>query len=606
VNILKVQEYANIKTDFIFSGKLKSSAEAAARANYFDLMFNVVANELGYDLDSTADNKVFTMGRTPNSPFIMSSVSREIVRNLLTDLRYGDDKGKSKVVKNEVLSDQTAMDAFASMKLFLPQNGDNIVETMIKSLSESPMKVYMPTSLKAAIDLEIDAIIESGGYLQHCELCKDYYLRSEDYDFDYCDRLSKSGRSCREVMAKKTGGEKKIRHESVDAALLNERCDRLYKEMSSRINVEFTQRDFSDWCRYMNTIRDNILNGIATLRDFENFAEYSRTMSFLPNSSEGSKKRISDKVKEKAEKDEKGRTVKPFVFERVDRKDVIKPESNPEYYEEEHYEPEEVPVAPVRERVSSRVIRGVNPEPYSAGVVIPYASEQQPQRRDSRALMQEFYPERAEKLTKPANSKNDEGVKIYSVKSKEPSPKSEEHVKIFKPSKPPRVSAKSNRILSTPISAKPEIPVRNEVSARDEMAFAPAFPPVSVPKREEMPERERQRIPAFSVPAAREERPAREERVPTLTLPKPQERKEQEKVRDYPATKTYASQKAEYTQELGFTDILRGLERKDGFSDENIPTDSDGVPVSHKTKRVMDAIFKQSKPSLFINVNKDE
>jgi len=595
VNILKIQEYANVKVDFIFSGKLKGPAEAAARANYFDLMFNVVANELGYDLNSAADNKVFTMGRTPNSPFIMSNVSREIVRNLLTDLRYGDDKGR-KGMKNEVVSDQLAMDAFSSMKLFLPQNTDNIVETMIKSLSESPMRVFMPTSLKAAIDLEIDAIIENGGYLQHCDLCKDYYLRSEDYDFDYCDRLSKNGRSCREVMVKKGAGERKIIPESVDAALLNERCDRLYKEMSARINVEFTQRDFSDWCRYMNTMRDNILGGTATLRDFENFAEYSRSMSFLPNTTETvKKKRISDRVRENEEaKDSKGRTVKPFVFERVDRRDMIKSESRQEYYDDDDDgEEEETPTVPVRERVSSKVIRGVNPDTFSAsnGVVIPYGgnSVTAPLPPLPAQTPTPLYAEPP--MSAPA-APSGESIKIYNVKTKEKE-KPAEYVKVFKPKKQP--------ILSTPISEKPVIPP--PVKAEP---YAPAHPPVSVAKK----------IPAFSLPTPRETSNAPSLKVntntaPSLSVPKLQDkeqpvREEKEKAPQRPQREFYASQKTEYTQELGFTDILKGLERKDGFTDENIPTDADGVPVSHKTKRVMDAIFKQSKPSLFINMNKDE
>jgi hypothetical protein len=592
VNILKIQEYANIKVDFIFSGKLKSSAEAAARANYFDLMFNVVANELGYDLNSAADNKIFTMGRTPNSPFIMSNVSREIVRNLLSDLRYGDTQGR-KGLKNDTVSDQLAMDAFSSMKMFLPQNGDNIVETMIKSLSESPIKVFMPTSLKAAIDLEIDAIIDNGGYLQHCELCKDYYLRSEDYDFDYCDKLSRNGRSCREVMVKKGGEKRKIITESVDAALLNERCDRLYKEMSSRINVEFTQRDFSDWCKYMNAIRDNILNGIATLRDFENFAEYSRSMSFLPNSAESGTKRISEKVKEREEaKDEKGRTVKPFIPPRVERKDIAiqkaqkMPESRAEYYEDDEEEEEASAVVPVMPRVSSKVIRGVNPDTFSAtrGVVIPYGGS-----------LHEPVPAPTPLYAEPAiKKKGDEAVKIYNVKSKEKEEPAE-YVKVFKPKKQP--------IISTPLADKPLIPTPTS-------APKPQFaqPPASVAKK----------IPAFSLPV-REERVA----APALSVPKLQDRQDRElppvrempvreepareaPVRERPQRNFYASQKVEYTQELGFDGILKGLERKDGFSDENIPTDSEGVPVTHKTKHVMNAIFKKSKPSLFINMNKDD
>jgi hypothetical protein len=570
VNILKIQEYANIKIDFIFGEKLKSSAEAAARANYFDLMFNVVANELGYDLNTTADNKVFTMGRTPNSPFIMSNVSREIVRNLLTDLRYGDDRKKSKSVKNEAVSDQIAMDAFSSMKMFLPEQGDNIVETMIKSLAEIPMKVYMPTSLKAAIDLEIDVMIENGAFLQRCELCKDYYLRSEEYDYDYCDRLSKGGRSCRDVMVKKAGKESRAIPSNIDAALINERCDRLYKEMSSRINIEFTQRDFSDWCKYMNTIRDNILSGAATFRDFENFAEYSRSMSFLPGSEQRTAKKRNAETGEA--KDSRGRTVKPFVFERVDRKDIIKSENTIEDYDTEE---DQEPAIPVTARVSSRIIRGVNPETFSAGVVIPHGGEN-PHITETRPLREE------RSVRRSSNPASDEGVKIYSVKTKEPE-KREEYVKVFKPKKAPRSSAPASPVISTP-------------------DYAPAHEPVSVPKKREESIQEKPRIPAFTAPQSQ----AASTSVPSLSIPKPPDKTEPERLRDYSAQRTYASQKNEETQEIGFHDILRGLERRDGFSDDNIPTDSEGMPVSHKTKRVMDAIFKQSKPSLFVNINKDD
>jgi hypothetical protein len=306
-------------------------------------------------------------------------------------------------------------------------------------------------------------------------------------------------------------------------------------------------------------------------------------MSFLPNSPEGTKKRISEKEKEEA-KDSKGRTVKPFVPPRVDRKDMIKPESSPSYYEEDNEE-EEAPVVPVRERVSSRVIRGVNPETFSAGVVIPYGDAGQPPT-----------PLYAEPILNnaPNSAPREERIKIYNVKTKEKE-KPAEYVKVFKPKKQP--------IISTPHSDKPVVPKSAETEQ-----YAPAHPPVSVPKREAIPEKPR--IPAFSLPSAAA--PAREmNTAPALSIPKLQDREqpvraEPPPVRERAQRDFYASQKTEYTQELGFTDILKGLERKDGFADENIPTDSEGVPVSHKTKRVMDAIFKQSKPSLFINMGKDD
>ncbi len=49
-----------------------------------------------------------------------------------------------------------------------------------------------------------------------------------------------------------------------------------------------------------------------------------------------------------------------------------------------------------------------------------------------------------------------------------------------------------------------------------------------------------------------------------------------------------------------FARILDSIERNDGFEEENLPLDPDGVPLSHKTKHVMDAIMKNTgvSPSL--------
>lgn len=49
-----------------------------------------------------------------------------------------------------------------------------------------------------------------------------------------------------------------------------------------------------------------------------------------------------------------------------------------------------------------------------------------------------------------------------------------------------------------------------------------------------------------------------------------------------------------------FAKILGSIERNDGFEEEDLPVDPDGIPLSHKTKHVMDAIMKNSgvSPSL--------
>ncbi|MDE6580205.1 MAG: hypothetical protein K2K41_06690, partial [Ruminiclostridium sp.] len=46
-----------------------------------------------------------------------------------------------------------------------------------------------------------------------------------------------------------------------------------------------------------------------------------------------------------------------------------------------------------------------------------------------------------------------------------------------------------------------------------------------------------------------------------------------------------------------FAKILSNIERNDGFDEEALPLDADGMPLSHKTKHVMDALMRNSSVS---------
>ena len=59
VNLLKLQEYARTKVDFVFGTDLSGPSEASNRANYFDLMFNVAANEQGFPIDEIGASDIY-------------------------------------------------------------------------------------------------------------------------------------------------------------------------------------------------------------------------------------------------------------------------------------------------------------------------------------------------------------------------------------------------------------------------------------------------------------------------------------------------------------------------------------------------------------------
>ena len=650
VNLLKIQEYAARKVDFIFGAKLRGSAEAASKANYFDLMFNVTANELGFDLSGIADNRVFSIGRTPNSPFIMSGVSREIVRNLLTDVNFNEEnprQNKGKVP--EFLSDQAAMDAFSAVKAYIPTDPDNIVTTMIKSMPNVPYKVYIPTSFKAVIDLEIDALIESGAILQRCLRCKEYFTKDENYTYDYCDRVNREGRSCIEIVsAKNAAAASSVKSADInkpgeifaESSLpsLADRCDQLYKEMSARVGEDITQRDFSDWYRYMILIREKVQSGEAAMSDFENFVEYSRSINFSYRMSgerianaidfDEIEPRLTDSLGLRNARENSGqpkardhqdresresREPRPFVFERIDRSSITNSGGEPltrkqKQRERDAFLQNENDFTYDREpKITSHIIRGaqvmqVPPSVQSFEAAAPvFLEEEAPVPAESIAAAYRPVPEPQTDTREP-----------------------EEYVKVFSPGK--RSPVTPSPVTPSPVTPPP-VPVVAKQQARP-VARQEAVP--VKPNRAAAVSQNRQSLSRVSESAPRNNRDNHlsdeaadyDYNTDNIRISPVTARVGGNRGRAATAYRQSAGGYDDFIQDepkvaaqpvpqtvpvvdqrsIQFNDILRGISRKDGFeTEDNIPTDADGIPVSHKTKRVMDTVnFKQSKPSLYL------
>lgn len=59
-------------------------------------------------------------------------------------------------------------------------------------------------------------------------------------------------------------------------------------------------------------------------------------------------------------------------------------------------------------------------------------------------------------------------------------------------------------------------------------------------------------------------------------------------------------------EKADFAGILESMSRSDGFKNEEDELDSDGLPVSHKTQHVMNALFGPTRVSPFLKVNLDD
>jgi hypothetical protein len=565
VNLIRMQEYALKKTDFIYGKKLDNPAVAIAKGGYFDLLFNVAANEMGYgDLSAS---RVYSSLRTPNSPFIMSGISREIMRNVLPGIDFPED---TDTPLQAVCTDKSAMDAFAAIKNAIPDEPDTIINTIMKSIPHTVQQVYIPESFKAVIDLELDALAASGAVVQKCGRCLEYFRKDESYNYDYCSNLE-GGRSCLGIMDDKMAAAKAESASVVDAATLHARCDQLYKEMAQRVNVDINQRDFSDWYKYMVLIRDNVIGGRASMDDFENFVEYSRTISFIPpnrvtqysqykesvtpkRDTGKQPKKPKTKQQQKLENIKKQQEIRKFVFEKVERRDT-----------DEYDEPPAQPFAVMPAALSSaytpttRIIRGVVPqginflggdipEPVPEPVMV--SGVEKPPVIET--VVEEILPEPDEIIQEVADEVIEEVAE-----EPVPDPKIDEFVRVFqqspepwRPKVPPSAKrgkagkpAKHGKYEKGSLLQNPYIREIINIDESGEAAGEAAAPPVK------------------SVP------PVLEALSAEADVPK-----------------------------LDFNSILSGIKRNDGFEKPKAADSAEEeMPVSHKTKRVMDAIFGKTK-----------
>ncbi len=307
LNLVRVQDYARNKVSFVFAGEINSAAEAAARRNYFDLMFSVTARELGCRIEELGVTKVFSVGRVPSAPFMFPNISKDVVKNLLSDFDYSEDYSDTENYSG--LSDQIAMDAFSYMKAGLvgEYNSYNISRS---EMENSPEKVYMPCGLKSVMDLEIDALIESGGWLYRCKRCGRYFVRDAEHPEEYCSLFTPGGRTCLEIY--------ELEHpKSVISPELERSFRDITDEMYSRVDDTMSLEEYEGWKIYLDALHDKVENGEIPVEELEDFISYSRSLDISR----------SNPVLEVPKREpeifrERERVVKPFIPQRIDRSEL--------------------------------------------------------------------------------------------------------------------------------------------------------------------------------------------------------------------------------------------------------------------------------------------
>ncbi len=311
LNIVRVQDYARCKTDFIFINGIKSVEEAVARRNYFDLTFSVTAREMGCRIEDLGVTKTFSVGRVPTAPFLFPNISKDIVRNVLADFDYSEDY--SDIGDYSEISDEIAMDAFSRMKAGMPQDLSNygILRGKMDGYGE---RIYMPCSLKAAIDLEIDAIIESGGWLGKCRRCGRYFLHDKEHSEEYCSRIVPNGKTCLEIWQQE-------HPKPTINSELEKKSREVVDKMYSRVDKTMSVKEYENWHAYLEAMKQKVKNGEISPEELDSFLDYSLDVDITKSTP------IVEVPKKNTEQPQtqKERVVKPFIPERISRDSIQSP-----------------------------------------------------------------------------------------------------------------------------------------------------------------------------------------------------------------------------------------------------------------------------------------
>ncbi|MBD5146100.1 MAG: hypothetical protein HDT21_09405 [Ruminococcus sp.] len=313
-SIVRLQEYAKNKMNFIFDtdtiGAKLSDDTIRTRKEYFDLAVSVAANELGCPGTALPSVKLCTPATLPNAAFVVGKVSKSIYRRFSDELAEGGDLSAMEKRDCSKIRDQLAMEAYSYVK-GMERPNDIEMNFALETFRETPAELYYPDSLKAAIDLEFELMVRNKIYMRKCENCGRFFTALDDNT--RCDRVNSSGKTCRRqyeelvesITVEARGNMPKSGEnpsaENAETANITEispvssvvipppevrepvivpketekRAQKLYNALYKRVNKGIDENEFKEWSQYLSNMKRNLKIGEATLKQYEEFLDYS-------------------------------------------------------------------------------------------------------------------------------------------------------------------------------------------------------------------------------------------------------------------------------------------------------------------------------------------
>ena len=156
-NLQRMQNYAEKKARFIFAEPVEDPVEYDVRAMYFDLSFSTAADMAGIKREESPAIRCTPTGLLAAAPEMFSPVSG-MAASMIGSMPH---VGGGISAHNMSESIRELNDGVVCAELMrLPQPDRLEMVSISKKLKELPRRTYVPESLKAAIDLEFDELLE--------------------------------------------------------------------------------------------------------------------------------------------------------------------------------------------------------------------------------------------------------------------------------------------------------------------------------------------------------------------------------------------------------------------------------------------------------------
>lgn len=286
VNLCRMQEYARKKVSFLFDTEPVSADEYEMRARYFDMLFHLRANDLGYFSEDLPEIKRYNPSQIPHAPFVFHKMASSAM-GMLRDAPAVNTAKRPR--QNSFMQDQACGEVLGYLE-HIERPAHREARQLMEYYRDIPEEIFVTGSLKAVLDLELDRVLSLGLHFEKDNETGVYHTVLSDQALLEVPQEPKQQVRIQpepEVLPEpepdsealkepETGQEQGAEasaeaEEASERQAVNNRCQSIYTALYMKIGKGLTEQEFEEWSRYLMRLRRNVLKKTATTEELNSF-----------------------------------------------------------------------------------------------------------------------------------------------------------------------------------------------------------------------------------------------------------------------------------------------------------------------------------------------